>query len=263
MIERAVSADARGHHGPARARDGHRPGRRAAEADADVRGEEAIVVDGADASRAAATSCCAPSANRNAQDHLLEGRSATIERIYIDYDDAGPPLRDRRRRPRPGPHARHRPVPVLQARRGGGRSAMTPRSRSRSSSPGVGNAWLQDDAFGGECARRLEARGVPDGVTVMDFGTGGLDLAYELMRGYDALVLLDASRQGGEPGTLYVVEPDMAEFAARDRGRRGHQPARHGPRRRCCASSARSAASPARSSSSAASRARSTTSASA
>ncbi|HEY6758703.1 MAG TPA: hydrogenase maturation protease [Baekduia sp.] len=78
---------------------------------------------------------------------------------------------------------------------------------------GVGNAWLQDDAFGGECARRLEARGVPDGVTVMDFGTGGLDLAYEIMRGYDALVLLDASRQGGEPGTLYVLEPDMDELA--------------------------------------------------
>jgi hydrogenase maturation protease len=78
---------------------------------------------------------------------------------------------------------------------------------------GVGNAWLQDDAFGGECARRLEARGVPAGVTVMDFGTGGLDLAYEVMRGYDALVLIDASRQGHEPGTLYVLEPEMSEFA--------------------------------------------------
>jgi hydrogenase maturation protease len=77
---------------------------------------------------------------------------------------------------------------------------------------GVGNAWLQDDAFGGECARRLEAAGVPSGVTVMDFGTGGLDLAYEIMRGYDALVLLDASRQGGEPGTLYVIEPQLADF---------------------------------------------------
>ena len=78
---------------------------------------------------------------------------------------------------------------------------------------GVGNAWLQDDAFGGECARRLEAAGAPDGVTVMDFGTGGLDLAYELMRGYDALVLLDASRQGGEPGTLYVLEPELSDYA--------------------------------------------------
>ena len=41
---------------------------------------------------------------------------------------------------------------------------------------------------------------------VLDFGTGGLDLAYEVMRGYDALVLVDVSRQGGEPGTLYVME---------------------------------------------------------
>ena len=43
---------------------------------------------------------------------------------------------------------------------------------------------------------------------VVDFGTGGLDLAYEVMRGYDALVLVDVSRQGGEPGTLYVMEVD-------------------------------------------------------
>jgi hydrogenase maturation protease len=77
---------------------------------------------------------------------------------------------------------------------------------------GVGNAWLQDDAFGSEVVRRLEARQLPDGVTVMDFGTSGLDLAYELIRGYSALVLVDASRQGGEPGTLYVMEPDRADF---------------------------------------------------
>lgn len=73
---------------------------------------------------------------------------------------------------------------------------------------GVGNAWLRDDGFGGEVARRLSERGLPDGVAVMDAGTGGLDLAYEVMRGYDALVILDVSRQGGEPGTLYVMEPE-------------------------------------------------------
>jgi hydrogenase maturation protease len=72
---------------------------------------------------------------------------------------------------------------------------------------GVGNAWLHDDGFGGEVARRLEQRALPPGVTVMDAGTGGLDLAYEVMRGYDALVVLDVSKQGGEPGTLYVIEP--------------------------------------------------------
>lgn len=91
---------------------------------------------------------------------------------------------------------------------------MTPAPEKQILVAGVGNAWLQDDAFGGECARRLAERGVPTGVTVMDFGTGGLDLAYELMRGYDALILLDASRQGGEPGTLYVIEPSLAELSA-------------------------------------------------
>jgi hydrogenase maturation protease len=73
---------------------------------------------------------------------------------------------------------------------------------------GVGNAWLRDDGFGGEVARRLSDVELPAGVSVMDAGTGGLDLAYEVMRGYDALVILDVSPQGGEPGTLYVMEPD-------------------------------------------------------
>jgi hydrogenase maturation protease len=76
---------------------------------------------------------------------------------------------------------------------------------------GVGNAWLRDDGFGGEVARRLAERELPDGVSVMDAGTGGLDLAYEVMRGYDALVILDVSKQGGEPGTLYVMEPSEDE----------------------------------------------------
>ena len=71
---------------------------------------------------------------------------------------------------------------------------------------GIGNAWLKDDGFGGEVVKRLESRELPEGAAVFDFGTGGLDLAYELMRGYDALLLIDVSRQGGEPGTLYVME---------------------------------------------------------
>jgi len=79
---------------------------------------------------------------------------------------------------------------------------------------GIGNAWLGDDGFGGEVVKRLEARELPSGVTVADFGIGGLDLAYEVMRGYDGLVLVDVSRQGGEPGTLYVMEPDERDIAA-------------------------------------------------
>lgn len=71
---------------------------------------------------------------------------------------------------------------------------------------GVGNAWLRDDGFGGEVTKALSERELPPGVQVIDFGSGGLDLAYEVMRGYDALVLIDISRQGERPGTLYVME---------------------------------------------------------
>jgi hydrogenase maturation protease len=77
---------------------------------------------------------------------------------------------------------------------------------------GIGNAFLRDDGFGGKVAERLSQRELPPGVEVFDFGTGGLDLAYEVMRGYHGLVLVDASRQGEEPGTLYVMEPDESEF---------------------------------------------------
>jgi hydrogenase maturation protease len=79
---------------------------------------------------------------------------------------------------------------------------------------GIGNAWLRDDGFGSEVVKRLETRRLPEGAVVLDFGTGGLDLAYEVMRGYDALVLVDVSRQGGEPGTLYVMEALEQEVEA-------------------------------------------------
>jgi hydrogenase maturation protease len=79
---------------------------------------------------------------------------------------------------------------------------------------GIGNAWLKDDGFGGEVIKSLTERELPDDVVVLDFGTGGLDLAYEVMRGYDALILVDVSRQGGDPGTLYLLEPDRDEIAA-------------------------------------------------
>lgn len=82
----------------------------------------------------------------------------------------------------------------------------------------VGNLWLGDDGFAGEVAKRLRLRDLPGDVAVADFGTGGLDLAYEVMRGYEALVLVDISRQGEQPGTLYVmeVEPDTIEAGIED-----------------------------------------------
>ena len=79
---------------------------------------------------------------------------------------------------------------------------------------GIGNTWQRDDGFGSEVARRLEGRELPPGVAVIDFGTGGLDLAYQVMYGYDALLLIDISRQGGSPGTLYVMEVDEDEVTS-------------------------------------------------
>lgn len=75
---------------------------------------------------------------------------------------------------------------------------------------GIGNIFFGDDGFGVEVVRRLRERGVPDGVDIVDFGIRGLDLTYALLAGYDVAVLVDALPRGGAPGTLYVLEPDVA-----------------------------------------------------
>jgi hydrogenase maturation protease len=79
---------------------------------------------------------------------------------------------------------------------------------------GIGNSWLSDDGFGGAVVEALQQRELPPEAAVFDFGTGGLDLAYEIMRGYDGVIFVDVSRQGGEPGTLYVMEATEADAEA-------------------------------------------------
>jgi hydrogenase maturation protease len=74
----------------------------------------------------------------------------------------------------------------------------------------VGNIFFGDDGFGVEVAQRLQHRGYPEGVQVVDFGIRGMDLAYTLLEDYETLVLVDAVSRGGLPGTLYLIEPDMA-----------------------------------------------------
>ncbi len=76
---------------------------------------------------------------------------------------------------------------------------------------GIGNIFLGDDAFGVEVVRRLAERPLPAGVRVVDFGIRGLDLTYELMDGYDAVILVDAVPRGEPPGTLFVIEPEPAQ----------------------------------------------------
>jgi hydrogenase maturation protease len=73
---------------------------------------------------------------------------------------------------------------------------------------GVGNIFLSDDGFGVEVAHWLSGRALPDEVRVEDYGIRGVHLAYDLLEGYDGLVLVDAVPMGELPGTLAVIEPE-------------------------------------------------------
>ena len=77
---------------------------------------------------------------------------------------------------------------------------------------GIGNIFMGDDAFGVEVARRLMQRELPAEVQVGDYGIRGFDLAYALQDNYNTTILIDAYPHGDEPGTLYVVEPDLASL---------------------------------------------------
>ncbi|HZQ85242.1 MAG TPA: hydrogenase maturation protease [Acidimicrobiales bacterium] len=80
---------------------------------------------------------------------------------------------------------------------------------------GIGNIFLGDDGFGVEVAQRLAAVALPDHVKVVDFGIRSLHLAYELLDGYGALILVDTIGLGDEPpGTVVLVEPEIDWDAA-------------------------------------------------
>jgi hydrogenase maturation protease len=88
---------------------------------------------------------------------------------------------------------------------------MNPSARppSRTLVAGIGNIFLGDDGFGVETARRLAGRDLPAHVEIVDIGVRGVHLAYQLLDGYDTLVLVDATARGEAPGTLYVIEHEV------------------------------------------------------
>ncbi|WP_455361447.1 hydrogenase maturation protease [Streptomyces sp. SYSU K21746] len=79
-------------------------------------------------------------------------------------------------------------------------------TRDRVLVAGVGNIFLGDDGFGVETVRALASHPLPEHVEVVDIGVRGVHLAYQLLDGYDTLVLVDATARGGDPGTLYLIE---------------------------------------------------------
>ncbi|MFE7093110.1 hydrogenase maturation protease [Streptomyces erythrochromogenes] len=78
---------------------------------------------------------------------------------------------------------------------------------------GIGNVFLGDDGFGVEAVRALSEHPLPEGVEAVDFGVRGVHLAYQLLDGYDTLVLVDATARGGAPGTLYLIEAETGADA--------------------------------------------------
>ncbi|WP_405595100.1 hydrogenase maturation protease [Streptomyces sp. NBC_01410] len=85
-----------------------------------------------------------------------------------------------------------------------------PDNSARTLVAGVGNIFLGDDGFGVETVRRLAAEQLPDHAEVVDIGVRGVHLAYQLLDGYDTLVLVDATARGGAPGTVYLIEAERA-----------------------------------------------------
>ena len=79
---------------------------------------------------------------------------------------------------------------------------------------GIGNIFLGDDGWGVEVVRRLSSHPLPAGVRVADFGIRGVHLAFELLEHPDdTTILVDITPRGGEPGTVYLIEPDHEALA--------------------------------------------------
>ena len=72
---------------------------------------------------------------------------------------------------------------------------------------GIGNLFDSDDGLGPEVVRRMsEHARARSGVRIVDYGIRGMHLAYDLLDGYDALVIVDAVPQGDAAGEITVLQ---------------------------------------------------------
>jgi len=68
---------------------------------------------------------------------------------------------------------------------------------------GIGNPLLSDDGLGVKAVEAIRREFLlPENVSAVDGGVSGLDLVTYL-EGLERLLLIDAIRGGGQPGTLY------------------------------------------------------------
>lgn len=77
---------------------------------------------------------------------------------------------------------------------------------------GCGNLLRGDDGVGPILVRHLWERGMPEGLRIVDGGTAGMDVAFQ-MRGAGKVVIIDASATGAAAGTTYRVPgAELAEL---------------------------------------------------
>lgn len=74
---------------------------------------------------------------------------------------------------------------------------------------GIGNWLMQDEGVGVHLARHMESMSLPEGVDVLDGGTGGFHLL-EYFELYPTVILVDATLDGKEPGTIRAITPRFA-----------------------------------------------------
>jgi hydrogenase maturation protease len=77
---------------------------------------------------------------------------------------------------------------------------------------GLGNPWRGDDGIGPRVVEELTRRGLPEDVTALDGGAGGLDLLY-VLEGWERVVVVDAADVGREPGRFVRFTPDEVRLA--------------------------------------------------
>lgn len=74
---------------------------------------------------------------------------------------------------------------------------------------GVGNVLMGDEGVGVHAVRLLEQQAWPTHVSLVDGGTGGFHLLAHF-GDCEVLVLIDATLDGREPGTVSVIKPRYA-----------------------------------------------------
>lgn len=74
---------------------------------------------------------------------------------------------------------------------------------------GIGNYLMGDEGVGVHVAQRLAREALPEGVDVLDGGTGGFFLM-EYFENYPVVILIDATLDDRPTGTIRVIEPRFA-----------------------------------------------------